>query len=116
MRIVIEVLAALLFGASVLAVIGVGTQSPEKPAPEKPISEKLAEPKSAERKSAQRALGELRCEDRGAIIINVDGRDYAVNGMASPRYPPIQALWNESSHPEIDIDHLIIQGITLCAW
>jgi len=101
MRIVIEVLAALLFGTLVLAVIGLGPNSPKGP---------------SESKLAHRALGELRCEDRGAIIINVDGRDYAVNGMASPRYPPIQALWNESSHPEIDIDHLIIQGITLCAW
>ncbi len=106
MRILIELLSALLFGALVLAVIGLRPHPPEKP----------AEPKSAERKSAQRALGELRCEDRGAIIITVDGRDYAVNGMASPRYPPIQALWTEDSHPEIDIDRLIVQGITLCAW
>ncbi len=35
------------------------------------------------------AQGELRCQGGGAIIINVDGTDYAVNGMASPGYPPI---------------------------
>ena len=63
-----------------------------------------------------RALGELRCEGRGAVIINVDGRDYAVNGMAGPRYPPIQTLWNKESQPQADIDRLIVQGLTLCAW
>jgi hypothetical protein len=101
MRIFIEVLTALLFGAIVLAVIGLDSNTPKQ---------------ISELKFAQRTLGELRCEDRGAIVIKVDGRDYAVNGMASPHYPPIQALWNESSHPEIDIDRLIAQGITLCAW
>ena len=30
------------------------------------------------------AQGELRCQGGGAIIINIDGKDYAVNGMASP--------------------------------
>jgi hypothetical protein len=28
------------------------------------------------------AQGELRCQGGGAIIINIDGKDYAVNGMA----------------------------------
>ena len=31
---------------------------------------------------AKDAQGELRCEGRGAVIINIDGKDYAVNGMA----------------------------------
>ena len=39
---------------------------------------------------AKEAKGELRCEGAGAVIINVDGKDYAVNGMAGPRYPPIE--------------------------
>jgi len=107
MRIIIEVLAALLFTTIMLAVIGLDTHSPKGT---------TAPNGRPDVRSAQRALGELRCEDRGAIIINVDGRDYAVNGMASPHYPPIQALWTEHSHPEIDVDRLIVQGITLCAW
>ena len=28
---------------------------------------------------------ELRCEGAGGVIINVDGKDYAVNGMAGPQ-------------------------------
>ena len=104
MRIFIEVCAALLFGTLVLAVIGMDTESPQA----------SNFPKAT--LAAQGALGELRCEDRGAIVIKVDGTDYAVNGMASPRYPPIQALWTERSHPEIDVDRLIVHGITLCAW
>jgi hypothetical protein len=107
MRILIEVCAALLFGTLVLAVIGMDTESPKASNFPKAIPNPDA---------VHQALGELRCEDRGAIVIKVDGRDYAVNGMASPRYPPIQALWTEHSHPKIDIDRLIVHGITLCAW
>lgn len=92
MKLLIEALAALLIGAIVLAVIGQGPKLPD------------------------RALGELRCEGHGAIVIKVDGKDYAVNGMAGSRYPPIQTLWNQDTHPEADIDRLIVQGITLCAW
>ena len=62
------------------------------------------------------AQGELRCERGGAIIIKVGGKDYAVNGMAGPRYPPIQNLWNKNSYPETDIDRLIVRGLTLCEW
>ena len=35
--------------------------------------------------SQQLMQGELRCEGAGGIIINVDGTDYAVNGMAGRR-------------------------------
>lgn len=31
---------------------------------------------------AKEVQGELRCEGAGAVVINVDGKDYAVNGMA----------------------------------
>ena len=31
---------------------------------------------------AKEAKGELRCEGAGGVVINVDGKDYAVNGMA----------------------------------
>jgi hypothetical protein len=40
------------------------------------------------------AQGEVRCEGAGAVVINIDGADYAVNGMASRRYPPIQRVWS----------------------
>ena len=60
--------------------------------------------------------GELRCEGSGAVVINVDGKDYAVNGMAAPRYPQIQGIWNETTFPEIDIDRLVVRGVTLCEW
>src|SRR4026209_275816 len=60
------------------------------------------------------AQGELRCEGAGAVVINIDGADYSVNGMASRRYPPIQRIWNSASHPENDIDRLIVRGLTLC--
>jgi hypothetical protein len=29
------------------------------------------------------AQGELRCESHGAVVINIAGKDYAVNGLAS---------------------------------
>jgi hypothetical protein len=41
------------------------------------------------------AQGELRCHGGGAIVITIDGKDYAVNGMASTGYPPIQDIWNK---------------------
>jgi hypothetical protein len=66
--------------------------------------------------SPKMAEGVLRCEGAGAVVINIDGADYAVNGMASRRYPPIQRVWNNSSHPENDIDRIIVRGLTLCDW
>ena len=60
--------------------------------------------------------GELRCEGAGAVIINVDGKDYAVNGKAGPGYPPIESIWNSTTHPEINLGHIISRGLTLCDW
>src|SRR4029450_12888957 len=65
---------------------------------------------------SEMAQGEVRCEGAGAVIINIDGADYAVNGMASRRYPPIQRVWNNATHPESDIDRIIVRGLTLCDW
>jgi hypothetical protein len=62
------------------------------------------------------AQGEVRCEGSGAVVINIAGRDYAVNGMASRRYPPIQSVWNAIAYPESDIDRIIVRGLTLCDW
>ena len=64
---------------------------------------------------AKEAKGELRCEGAGAVVINVDGTDYAVNGMAGSHYPPIERLWN-SVHPEADIGRILSRGLTLCDW
>src|SRR5262249_33042369 len=66
--------------------------------------------------SSKMAQGVLRCEGAGAVVINIDGTDYAVNGMASRRYPSIQRVWNNSSHPDNDIDPIIVRGLTLCDW
>jgi len=68
------------------------------------------------RNPLQVAQGELRCEGGGAVIINIGGKDYAVNGMAGPRYPPIQSVWNKDSYPDTDVDRLIVRGLTLCNW
>src|SRR5262245_11879607 len=37
--------------------------------------------------------GRLRCEGAGAVILTVQGKDYAVNGMASTRYASMQPVW-----------------------
>lgn len=60
--------------------------------------------------------GELRCEGAGAVIVTVDGKDYAVNGMAGVRHPPIQNIWNTATFPTTDIDRLVARGLTLCDW
>lgn len=65
---------------------------------------------------ANLGTGELRCESGGAIVITVAGKDYAVNGMASGRYPPVQQIWNQDTYPDTNIDRLIARGLTLCAW
>jgi hypothetical protein len=105
MRLLGEVVAALTISAMLLALIGFGPNSSDRSA----VATSTA-PASAS------GLGELRCEGNGAIVIKVGGRDYAVNGMAGSRYPPLQSVWNEGSQPGIDIDRLIVQGITLCNW
>jgi hypothetical protein len=65
---------------------------------------------------SEQAQGQLRCEGDGGVIINVDGKDYAVNAKAGPRYPLIQTIWNENTAPHVKIDRLILVGLTLCNW
>ena len=61
--------------------------------------------------------GELRCEGAGAVVITINGKDYAVNGMAAgARYPPIQVTWNKTTFPETNVERLIARGLTLCDW
>jgi len=66
--------------------------------------------------ASKMAQGEVRCEGAGAVVINIAGDDYAVNGMARRHYPPIQRVWNAATHPESDIDRIIVSGLTLCNW
>jgi hypothetical protein len=109
MRLFGEVVAALTIGAMLLALIGFGPNSSDRSAASTATA-------TASASASASALGELRCEGNGAIVIKVGGRDYAVNGMAGSRYPPLQSVWNKGSQPGIDIDRLIVQGITLCNW
>ena len=60
--------------------------------------------------------GWLRCEGAGAIILNVKGTDYAVNGLASSRYAPIQAVWQSNRADDIGAGPIISRGLTLCRW
>ena len=57
--------------------------------------------------------GRLRCEGAGAVILTVQGKDYAVNGMASTRYASMQPVWK--SDPG-DVGRIISRGLTLCKW
>jgi hypothetical protein len=34
----------------------------------------------------------------------------------SSRYPPVQQIWNSATYPNVDIDRLVIKGLTLCDW
>jgi hypothetical protein len=47
-----------------------------------------------------RRESELRCEEAGAVIINVDGKNYAVNGMAgqTPITTPLSSLMGGSCY------------------
>jgi hypothetical protein len=65
---------------------------------------------------ANMAEGELRCEGKGAVIVRVLGKDYAANGVASARYPPLQQIWNSETYANTDVDRLIARGLTLCDW
>ena len=65
---------------------------------------------------ANMAEGELRCEGGGAVVVRIAGKDYAVNGMASMRYPPIQSVWNQDNFPSTNIDRIIARGLLLCDW
>jgi hypothetical protein len=62
------------------------------------------------------ARGELRCEGAGSVVINIAGKDYAVNGMASTRYPSIERIWNSTNHPDANINRILNRGLTLCDW
>jgi hypothetical protein len=91
MRLLIAAIAVLILGVLGLSSLGAG-------------------------RAEKRMQGELRCEGAGGVIINVDGKDYAVNGKAGPRYPPIESIWNSATHPEVDLSRILTRGLTLCDW
>ena len=66
--------------------------------------------------SPQLMQGALRCEGAGGVVINIGGKDYAVNAMAGPRYPPIERIWNSATQPHLDRDRILSRGLTLCDW
>jgi len=92
MKYAVEAFALVIFGAIAAVVVVLMFASPDR---------NLTE-------------GELRCEDAGAVIVNVAGEDYAVNSLAGWRFPPIQLIWNKDSFPETNIDRLIVRGLSLC--
>src|SRR5262249_37179174 len=94
MRLVIEAILILVIGLVVTSVVFVTTSWPFTDWPQ----------------------GELRCEQGGAVVIRIAGKDYAVNGAASNRYPPVQQIWNSATYPGTDVDRLIVKGLTLCDW
>jgi hypothetical protein len=59
--------------------------------------------------------GRLRCEGAGAVVLTVQGKDYAVNGMASTRYASMQPVWKSTNNPG-DVGSIISRGLTLCKW
>jgi hypothetical protein len=59
--------------------------------------------------------GRLRCEGAGAVISTVQGKDYAVIGMASTRYASMQPVWKSTNDPG-DVGRIISRGLTLCKW
>ena len=59
--------------------------------------------------------GWLRCEGAGAVILTVQGKDYAVNGIASTRYASMAPVWNSMNDPD-DVGRIISRGLTLCKW
>ena len=65
---------------------------------------------------ANMAAGEMRCEKGGAVVVRIAGKDYAANGMASRRYPPLQIVWNHENFPDANIDRIVTRGLTLCDW
>lgn len=65
--------------------------------------------------------GTLRCEGEGgfgAVVINADGTDYAVNGVAKGQgYEPIDPIWAddpELAGLKVSIGPLIDRGLALC--
>jgi hypothetical protein len=64
---------------------------------------------------ANMSEGELRCESGGAVVVKIAGKGYAVNGMASTRYPPIQQIWNDAYDPGTNIDRITTRGLTIDA-
>lgn len=105
MKYVVEAIALFILGtiATIVAVMLFGRPP------------RLAEAESSSPPS-KLAEGELRCEGAGAVIIKIAGADYAVNTLAGSKYPPVQSVWNKDTHPEADIDRLIVRGLTLCDW
>jgi hypothetical protein len=100
---IVAVVASFVLGFTVVAALW-----PEHPRPGIEISQT----EYGDRWPFRTPQGWLRCEGAGAIILNAQGKDYAVNGMAGSHYAPMQAVWD----PTIDVGPIISRGLTLCDW
>ena len=102
--------ARTLFPAGIacfmLGFAGIAATMPDRPGLE------IQQADYGERWPFKTARGRLRCEGAGAIVLNVEGRDYAVNGLASSRYAPIRAVWNGKQ--AADAGPIISRGLALC--
>jgi hypothetical protein len=92
-----------------LGFAGVSALVPERP----PGSIEIRQTDYGARWPFEMRRGWLRCEGAGAIVLTVQGQDYAVNGPASSSYAPIQALWKGS---DVEPGPIISRGLTLCDW
>jgi hypothetical protein len=83
----------------------------------------LGKPVSADQYGVEWPLtvseGTLRCESpRSVVFRDVDGNDWAVNGMASTHgYDEIDPIWEdnpEAGGPKMNIGPLLDDGLALC--
>ncbi len=104
---------SVLFIVAVVACFGLGFAIVSAIFPAQPrAGVKIRQAEYGDRWPFRTSQGWLRCEGTGAVILTVQGKDYAVNGMAGSRYAPMQAVWN----PTMDVGPIISRGLTLCNW
>lgn len=112
MRLYLSGLALAVIASFALSFIVVSALVPDRPR----AGVEISQADYGERWPFKMAHGWLRCEGAGAVILNVRGKDYAVNGLASARYAPIQASWTNENKTDIDVGPIISRGLTLCHW
>lgn len=112
MRYGVSALLLAGIGCFMLGFTGISAIVPERPRD----GIEIRQAEYGERWPFKMTRGWLRCEGAGAIILNAQGKDYAVNGLASSRYAPIQAVRKSNQVDDIDAGPIISRGLTLCHW
>ena len=82
----------------------------------RPPGVEIREADYGERWPFEAAQAWLRCEGAGGVVVNVGGKDYALNGMASARFAPIAAVRRDATDPAGEVGPLISRGLALCEW